>query len=289
METRVSITALARSRHAAEDAIGRAFAEMDRLVLLLNRHAGSSAVSTLNAQGSLGDAPPELTQVLTEARRLHRLSGGAFDVTVQPLVDVLKETGRVATPEILALVDMSALSLDGRRIHMGKSGMGVTLDGIAKGYIVDRMAAVLSRFGIDRWLIDGGGDIRASGLRDDGLPWRIGVQDPDKRGPYPATAELRGGALATSGGYENYFNEDRSSHHIVEGRSGRSPVRIASATVHAPTTMIADALATAAFLMSPSRALHLIDGLPDCACLLLDSRGSRHESKRWRSISPPQH
>jgi thiamine biosynthesis lipoprotein len=282
MRTRVSITALHASSGAAQEAIGRAFDEMDRVVPLLNQHVGSSAVSTLNEQGGLGDAPPELTDVLHEARRLHSLSRGAFDVTVKPLVELMKATGRPATADVLELVDMSAMSLEGRRVRLAKSGMGLTLDGIAKGYVVDRMADVLVRSGMERWLIDAGGDIRASGRREDGSPWRVGVQDPDNGESFPAVTELHSGAVATSGSYEN-------AHHIVDSATGLSPVLIQSATVRAPTTMMADALATTVFVMPPAEALTLIDSLPDCDCLLLDSEGLQLSSRRWRSISPSTH
>jgi thiamine biosynthesis lipoprotein len=290
METRVSITALAPSGHAAEEAIGRAFAEMDRVVPLLNRHAGDSAVSVLNAQGSLRDAPRALTDVLGEAARCHRLSRGAFDVTTAPLVDLLKRTGGPAPPEIRELVDMSALRVDDHgSVRLAKSGMGLTLDGIAKGYVVDRMAAVLNGLGIPHWLIDAGGDIRASGHRGDGTPWLVGVQDPEKRDFFPAVTRLVDGALATSGGYESYHDETRTAHHIVDSATGASPLLTTSATVRAPSAMMADALATAVFVMPAPSALALVDALPRCACLLLDAQGGQLASRRWRSASPSTH
>ena len=286
METRVSITVLGPSRDAAHDAIGHAFQEMDRVVPLLNRHVSSSAVSTLNAQGRLNDAPPELTAVVDEAVRLHRMTHGAFDVTVKPLVDSMKAAAGSIPMDILDLVDISALRRFGESILLEKSGMGLTLDGIAKGYVVDRMAAVLERRGIHRWLIDAGGDIRASGRKQDDRPWRVGVQDPAKLGGYPALLDLSGGAVATSGSYESHYDTQRQTHHIVDSVTGQSPVSLTSATVRAPTTMMADALATAVFVMPPSQAAALIDALPDCACLLLDAEGRQYGSRRWRSVSP---
>jgi thiamine biosynthesis lipoprotein len=210
-------------------------------------------------------------------------------VTTGPLVDLLKRTGGPAPAEIRELVDMSALRVDGNSVRLAKSGMGLTLDGIAKGYVVDRMAAVLNDRGIRRWLIDAGGDIRASGLRWDDTPWMVGVQDPEKRDFFPAVTQLRDGALATSGGYESYHDETRTTHHIVDSATGASPLLTASATVRAPTAMMADALATAVFVMPPHSALSLIDALPQCACLLLDTEGGQLPSRRWQSTSPSTH
>jgi thiamine biosynthesis lipoprotein len=297
MRTRVAITVVHPSRHRAEEAVGHAFEEMDRVVALLNRHDGASAISALNDRGVLAGAPAALTEVLTEAARMHRISGGAFDVTVQPLVDLLRRMGaksasRAAAQEVeeaRALVDMSALHVRNGAVRLAKAGMGLTLDGIAKGYVVDRMAAVLCAHDARDWLIDAGGDIRVSGTNEAGRPWRVGVQDPYKRGGYPDVTELRQGAVATSGGYEDSFTQDGAVHHIVDTATGRSPTRILSASVTAPTAIMADALATAALVLPPPDALALIETLPRCTCLLLDSDGRDWRSRRWRTVTQSNH
>ena len=157
--------------------------------------------------------------------------------------------------------------MDGRKVRLGPDsislqipGMGVTLDGIAKGYVVDRMASVLADHGLEDFLINAGGDIRSAGLREDGEPWRVGVQDPKKQGDLPDVIGLSNGAVATSGSYEIYFDRDRSYHHIVSARTGDSPRSSESVSVVAPTTLAADALATAVFVMEPEpgRRVHRI-------------------------------
>ena len=163
--------------------------------------------------------------------------------------------------------------------------MGLTLDGIAKGYVVDCVAAALQRRGLDRWLIDAGGDIRTSGVNERGRPWRIGVQDPRKEAGFPAVTELTEGAIATSGGYEDFFTRDGRVHHVVDTATGRSPVATLSASVAAPSAMMADALATTTLVLPPARAVALIETLPGCACLLLGADGHRWRSSRWRSVS----
>jgi len=296
MGTRVSIVALHSARHVAEEAIGRAFEEMDGVVPHLDRYDGASALSTLNERGRLVGPPEALREVLREAARVHRLSHGTFDVTVKPLVDVLWARGRrgqgllegADLAEVRALVDMSALRLSERDVRLEKADMGVTLDGIAKGYVVDRMASVLLSQGVSDWLVEAGGDIRVSGRGIGGRPWRIGIHDP-AGGAYPDVTELREGAIATSGGYEDFFTPDRTLHHIVDTSTGTSPFRTASATVTAPTAMQADALATAAVVLAPARALALIETLPRCTCLLLDSDGRHWRSRRWRTVKRSHH
>jgi thiamine biosynthesis lipoprotein len=291
MGTRVTVTVVHGSRDLSDDALGAVFTELDRVVPLLDRHDGASPVSTLNQRGALDGPPPELSQVLQAALEVHRMSGGAFDVTVKPLVDLLRAQGSrgpIPDPDLRAardLVGMPGLHLGRRSVRFGRAGMGLTLDGIAKGHVVDRLADVLLRRGMDRWLIDAGGDIRASGSNEEDRPWRIGVRDPLKKGGFPEILELRSGAVATSGGYENGFTPDGSLHHVVDIATSRSPHRALSASVIAPTAMMADALATTALVVEPARAATLMDGLPGCACLLLGADGRRHSSSRWNSAS----
>jgi FAD:protein FMN transferase len=145
------------------------------------------------------------------------------------------------------------------------------------------MAEVLAKQGLADFLIDAGGDIRSAGRREDGQPWRVAVQDPDKGGDFPDVVGLGDGAVATSGSYEIFFDRERTRHHIVSGRTGRSPKQCRSVTVTAPTALAADALATAVFVMGPRAGIVLLDSLPQCACLVVDHLGRTLSSARWRS------
>lgn len=277
MSTRVSIAAIHHSRYLLEEAAGRAFEEMDRLIGLLNRFDPGSAVGVLNAEGSLAAPPPELKLLLDRSAAVHQASGGAFDVTVQPLVDLLKRTegspDSATWRHTLETVGVEALRVSSGRIAFERDGMGITLDGIAKGYIVDAMAVVLEANGIDRYLIDAGGDIRASGLREDGHPWLVAVRDPRHGGILPSALRVPGGAVATSGGYEARFDPEGSWHHIVSSRTGRSPDEVLSVTVAGPTAFASDALATAVLLMSPGDGVRFMDSMPGFECMVIDADG----------------
>ncbi|MBT8479852.1 MAG: FAD:protein FMN transferase [Gemmatimonadetes bacterium] len=294
MSTRVSIAAIHPSRHLLEDAAGQAYEEMDRLIGLLNRFDSASAVGVLNSEGILTGAPPELVALLGRSAAVFEASGGAFDVTVQPLVDLLHQSdtladGQPADPvawrEALERVGADAVKISNGDISLDRDGMGVTLDGIAKGYIVDAMAARLEAHGIERFLIDAGGDIRASGLREDGDGWMIAVRDPRHGGVLPATLRLTGSAVATSGGYEARFDPDGSWHHIVSSRTGRSPTDALSVTVSGPNAYASDALATAALLMSPREGARFIDSLPGFECMVIDAGGRATFSAGWSELT----
>lgn len=285
MGTLVSITGIHWSTNLIQEAAGRAFQEMDRIVNLLNRYDPDSAVSYLNSEGRIQGSPPELDLVLGRALYYHHLSGGAFDPTVQPLVDLFRkgDFGEAAHRDALSLVDARRVELAPRDIRFTEPGMGLTLDGIAKGYVVDRMVEVLKGHDLQHFLLDAGGDIRSEGLREDGEPWRVGVQDPSKEGEIPDIIPLSGMAVATSGSYEIYFDPDRTHHHIIDAGSGVSPNRSQSVSVTAPSAMEADALATSVFVMKPEAGVAFIESIPGCACLIVDRDGRSIRSTRWQS------
>lgn len=270
MGTLVSISALGPSRGLLDEAIGQAFAEMDRLIAIFSRFEAASALTVLNDTGRLDGPPPELAHVVSRALRYYAITRGAFDVTVEPLLH--PEADLV---EALALVDAAQVAASRRTIRLGKTGMGLTLDGIAKGYIVDAIARGLTTRGVRAFLVNAGGDIRAAGNRENGRPWSVGVWDPDAPGVFPDIIHLSDAAVATSG---NYVRGD----HIVDGVTGTSPNHHVSVSVLAPTTMAADALATALFVLDAPRAVALVESLAHCECLLLHSDGRQFRSSGWR-------
>lgn len=295
MGTLVTVTAIGPDRTRAETAIGAAFEEMDRLIGLFSRFESDSAIAQLNGLGQFRDPPPELKRVVTTALDYHRLSHGAFDMTITPVLDLFEERGGRAARlpdlrdmrEALARVGSSHVEVGWRRIRFARDGMRITLDGIAKGYIVDGMAETLERHGIRRYLINAGGDIRARRCKEGGRPWAVAVQDPDRDERLADAIPLTSGAVATSGSYRVHFDEDQTFHHIVDGRIGRSPRHAASVSVTAPTATAADALATSVFVLGPAAGVALVERLRGCACLIMDRAGRRWASSRWCSTRTP--
>jgi FAD:protein FMN transferase len=295
MGTLVTITVLSRSRDRGETAIGRAFEEMDRLIAILSRFESASALSQLNSDGRLTGPPPELVRVVSRALHYHSVTGGVFDISVAPVLDLFAGrlgVGAAGPPpeadlrDALQRVGATRISASRREVRFERDGMGVTVDGIAKGFIADCMAAVLEGHRIRRYLIDAGGDLRASGRKEGDQPWTVAVRDPRGRDVLPDRLELRRGAVATSGSYERFFDPERRYHHIVQADAGRSPTDCVSVTALAPTAMAADALATSLFIMSPGRALAFAGSLPGCECLIVDRSGRTLRSRGWRSVAP---
>lgn len=292
MGTRVGITAIAPSADQGEAAIAEAFGELDRLSAILSRHDPASALSLLNGAGRLNGAPPELSLVTVKALELSAVTGRAFDVTVKPVLDLLDAQAPGQWPsagelrDAAALIGAAGVTVGGSTVRFARSGMGITFDGIAKGHIVDRMAAVLRGRRVRRFLIDAGGDIRVSGLSPRRRPWSVGVRHPDGADRLAGVIALSGGAVATSGGYERRYDAAGEYHHIVSPATGRSPRAIASASVVAPDALTADALATAVVVLGPAQGLRLIEHFPRCAALVVDPNGTASWSTRWATLVP---
>jgi thiamine biosynthesis lipoprotein len=289
--TRVSITAVDESRDRAEEAIGRSFDEITRLSNLLNRFEDATAVGTLNRDGFIRDAPPEVALVVGAALEYHGLTGGLFDITVKPVVDLFRsryDAGQPLPPpeaefaEALSLVGSSAVKVSRGMIRIGREGAGITLDGIAKGFIVDRASRVMAGAGVRNHLVNAGGDIRTSGSKGNDGPWRVAIQDPGRRDGHVSTIRIGNGAVATSGNYEVYFDREKMFHHIVDPRSGYSPFATAGASVRADTAMEADALSTALFVMGPERAVSFAGGVASCECLVVKKGGRIFTTPGWR-------
>ena len=294
MGTLVSLTLLHPSRDQAEEAMGRAFDEIDRLTGLMSRFDNKTAVAQLNKEGFLKDIPPEVARVVAESLRYHRLTDGSFDISVKPVVDLFKEKldgGKELLPteqeikDALELVDAGNIELRAGTIHFKKPGMGITLDGIAKGYIVDRASDVLSANDIKNHLINAGGDIATAGAKGDKKPWTVAIQDPRKKKNYPDVVNMRNGAIATSGNYEIFFDREKMFHHIVDPRTGLSPRLSTSVSVLSKTTMEADALATAVLVMNPAGGINFINSLPQSESLIITENGTQLKSRGWKSAA----
>lgn len=269
MGTRVHLALVAPDAGAAREAVEETFQAMARLVSLFDHRRPTSALARLNRTGAIDGAPPEFGDLMRQAVWYGEQTGGAFDVTIKPLVDAAL-AGTVPNVSLQARVDYRQIEVNGERVRLRIPGAAVTLDGIAKGRIIDEGVATLRRLGFDQVLVEAGGDLRALGARSDGSPWRIGIAHPRHAdAELLATLRVKGKALATSGDYMNRHSADYTQHHILSPHTGTSPLDLASATVLAPTALAADALATALMVLGSRDGLTLAKRLPDTEAVLV--------------------
>ncbi len=288
MGTYISMTAIHPSQDEAQEAFGLAFAEIERLSKLLSRFDASSPVAELNRTGSLQNAPIEVLELVARSLSYHEQTNGAFDITVTPLIDLYKTSfaagSRPSDVEVqttLQHIGAEQIIFSGGNISFKKSGMGITLDGIAKGYIVDKASEILSANGLHNHLINAGGDIRTAGSAAKAQPWTVAIQDPEKLKDYPDVIQMTNGAIATSGNYEIFYDNEKMFHHIVDARTGVSPIQSTSVTVKTATVMDADALSTSVFVMQPVKGAAFINNRPDAECFIIGKDGASHQSNGW--------
>lgn len=291
MGTFVTLTASTADPARARDAFTLAFKEMERLIAVFDRHDPGSSLGVLNAQGTLASPPAELITVLDAAGRLGAETEFAFNPSIGPVVDLFEQArsgkaplpgfGDSALKQALELARPGGVHLEKSVVRLERSGMRLTLDGIAKGHIADAASSVLLRQGITNHMVNAGGDIRVRGSAATGGPWAIGIQHPTKPGALLDVVTMgANNAIATSGSYENYYDRARSRHHLLNHLTGKS-AEAASVTVRASTAMRADALATALAIMPPAEALRYVGSLQGVACLILDRHGRRYASPDW--------
>ncbi len=281
MGTMVNLTIVSDDRPSAESAAEAAFDRMSRLEDKLSGWIPDSEVSVLNRTGQLDQAGDDLLAIIDLSRRISRLSDGAFDITVLPLLNLYREHKDTATglpsdgalQEALDLVDYRKLEVDGRQVHFAVPGMGITIDAAGKGYVVDQGVKELVAAGFPNVLLEAGGDLVASGERRPGQPWRIGIRSPRQESA-GKLVELNvvNQAVATSGDYRQAFTADYEHHHIIDPRTGHSSPELASCTLTAPTAAEADALATMAMVLGPSRTEQVLEELPGCEAYLISKQ-----------------
>lgn len=280
----------------AKAAIEDAFAEMQRLSAVLSRHDPASELSILNRTGFLANASADLAGVVQKAVTFSDLTGGAFDVSVLPLLTLYGESfadggqppSERAIDAARELVDYRNIGVNGRTISLLAPGMGLTLDGIAKGYVIDQAAALLKARGLTQVLVEAGGDMSLRGMREDGQPWKIGLTHPRALAGYYEVFQTSNDCIATSGDYENAFTADYSWHHIIDPRLGHSPREVASATVIAPDTAYADAMATAAMVLGVTDAIALFEKLPGIEAMLIDKGMQSHATSGFYATAVSQ-
>ncbi len=289
MGTLVTVTVVHPVRETARSMVRGAFDEMERLEGILSRHRPDTPLARLNAEGAVRRAPPELIEVMRRAQAYASLTGGAFDVTVTPLLTLYASrfesgAGPPSAGEIdaaLALVDYRRIRIDEDAIAFDDLGTSVTLDGIAKGYVVDRTVGTLVSHGAERVLIDAGGDMASGGEGSAADPWRIAIQDPADARASLGLVRLGGECIATSGDYMQAFTQDRRFHHIIDPRTGRSPEHTSAVTVVTTSAMDADALSTAAMVLGPEDGLELLDRLDDTEGVIVTKRNDRFVTSGW--------
>ena len=258
-------------------------AESRRLEALFSVTDETSEISRINASGSL-DASEDTARLISAALGICRMTDGALDITVYPAVRAWGfTTGEYRVPDdgelqaIKEMIDYSAVSVTGTAVT-APEGAALDLGAVAKGYLGDRIAALLRESGVGSALIDLGGNIVAVGAKPDGSPWRIAIRDPaaGDEGGTVGVIEATDVSVVTSGGYERYFTDEdgvRRSHIIDPSTARPADSGLLSATVVGRDGTLCDGLSTAVFVMGADRAAELWRGANGFEMILVTEGG----------------
>jgi thiamine biosynthesis lipoprotein len=298
MGTVVEITVADSNRARAKKAIEKAFGEIKRIDKFAGPVEGDEIkLLNMNAEKAPFPASKELFSIIGKSVRYSHLTGGAFDISVTPVLDLwgfLGPPSEFSIPEptrlqsALKLVNYQNILLDPYNISifLKKKRMKLTLGGIAKGYAVGRAISVLKKQGVNHAIVNAGGDIQIIGHKY-GKPWRIGIRHPRNRDEILTTIYSKGNkCIFTSGDYERYFMVDNKRyHHIINPATGfPSNSACISVSIVCNDPIEADALATAVFVLGPEKGMELVESMPQVEVLIVYRKNNKTTIKRSKGF-----
>lgn len=240
----------------------------------MSLNIADSEVNNLNNKGfnDFVEVSDQTLFVLEKSMEYSKLSNGYFDVTIGPLVELWgigSDRARIPNSneikDSISKIDYQNVEIDGNKVKLNKDNMVIDLGGIAKGYATDEVANFLKSKGVNRAIIDLGGNIYALGSKEKNIPWTVGIQDPfnEKRGNFVGVVKAIDKSVVTSGVYERYLEQDgKKYHHILDPFTGY-PVDndLMSVTIISDNSIDGDALSTAVFALGTQKGYELVKSL----------------------------
>jgi thiamine biosynthesis lipoprotein len=277
MDTYVTVYAIG-SKAKTLPAINAAMDRMQAVDAKFNSRNPESPVYAFNVQ-NVPITDREILDVVTLALQIAKDTDGAFDITVEPLIELWRFYGdspRLPGPEeiqnCLKQVGYSNLVLSDTELHKKRADVRIDLGAIAKGYAVGQAAKVLRDQGVTSALIDAGGDVYALGKKAGEL-WKVGIRKP-RGDEILGYLEIQDLAVMGSGDYERFFMRDgKRYHHIFDPKTGYPAAGLSGTTLVHPDPMVADAWNTAIFVLGPEKGLDLVERIPGMEALMVTTSG----------------
>jgi len=271
MDTLVAINVVSDSDEKADKAMDSAFGEIENLDRMLNFFSARSELSMINKNAGLSPVriSAETLDIIENAINASKETGGAFDPTIGPEISLWDFSAKKmpddeSIKKKLRLVNYKKIMIDRERstAYLKDKGMLIDLGGIAKGYASDKAVVELKKNGITSGLVSVAGDIKAFGLKPDGKPWRVGIQNPRSTGDHDeimATIELNDMAISTSGDYKRFFMMDgKRYHHILDPATGYPAGGCRSVSIMAKDEVNTDSFSTGIFVLGPKKGMEVL-------------------------------
>lgn len=288
MGTIVEIQIKDADRETAKDAVNKAFAEFNRIDAKYSTYKNNNLMWRINnSKEDTIELDDESSFLMLKSDELYKATRGGFDPAIGNLIDLLGfESGSPAVPskeevfEALEKTGWKNIEIKDKNSLIKSPGEKINFGGLAKGYAVDKAAGILEENGIGNYLINAGGEIYASGKN-----WSIGIRHPRKRNELIGKINPDGIGIATSGDYEQFFEDDGKRYsHIINPVSGMPADETAGVTVIAKDVTTADGLATGIFVIGPARGMEAIENLTNTEVMIIDSAGTVSYSSGFKKF-----
>ena len=290
MGCRFEVTVVAENKTEGEYYIDLAIEEITRIEKLISSWDPKSETSRVNQQAGLAPVKvsPELFNLIKRARGISQLTDGAFDISYASMdriwqfdgsmtkkpsdEDIKASVARVGWEKVVLNDEEGSVFLPEKRMKIGFGAVG-------KGYAADRAKALLKTKGVEAGIINASGDMTTWGKQPNGDEWKVAITNPMDKTKSFGLLPVSNGAVVTSGNYEKFVQFDGVRYaHIIDPRTGYPATGILSVTIFAPKAELADALATAVFVMGIETGLSRINQIPKVECIIVDENGQLHQS-----------
>ena len=289
MGTRFEIT-LVSTQEVANQYLNAAQGEIERIERLISSWDANSQTAEINRQAGIKPVKvaKELYELIARSIEISKITQGAFDISYAALDPVWffdgrmkavpSESERLKSVQNIGFKDL-VLNAKEQTVYLPKKGMKIGFGAIGKGYAADATKKLMKSLGVSSGIINASGDLTSWGKKPDGTDWQVGISNPENPAKVFSWFPVRDAAVATSGNYEKYVTlEGKQYSHIMDPRTGMPVSGIKSVTVFAPKAELADAFATAVFIMGIDTGIDTISQLPGMSCIIVDAENNIHHS-----------
>ncbi len=289
MGTRFEIT-LVSTQEVANQYLNAAQGEIERIERLISSWDANSQTAEINRQAGIKPVKvaKELYDLIARSIEISKITQGAFDISYAALDPVWffdgrmkavpSESERLKSVQNIGFKDL-VLNAKEQTVYLPKKGMKIGFGAIGKGYAADATKKLMKSLGVSSGIINASGDLTSWGKKPDGTDWQVGISNPENPAKVFSWFPVRDAAVATSGNYEKYVTlEGKQYSHIMDPRTGMPVSGIKSVTVFAPNAELADAFATAVFIMGIDTGIDTISQLPGMSCIIVDAENNIHHS-----------
>jgi thiamine biosynthesis lipoprotein len=285
------ITAISEDEALNQLAIKKAYEEVERIEQLISEWIESSETSEINRNAGIQPVKvsDELFQLIYRSNKVSKITSAAFDISFASVDHIWKFDGSMteipdsatvaASVQFINFNDVELYHSDGT-VFLKNKGMKIGFGAIGKGYAANRCKQIMLEMGIKSGVVNAGGDLTCWGTQKNGAPWTIGIADPNKKWNALSYLEISDMAVVTSGNYERFAIIDGQKFcHIIHPRTGWPVQHLKSVTIICPDAELADALATAVYVLGVKNGLAVIDQLKDVECFIIDENDQLFTSK----------